>query len=182
MRRILEAITSLGQHFDEVSNGGDAYRPQNCPHCSCEGLWHHGCYHRKGVRGLSPKQSGEPVVVLRFLCNTCGRTNSRLPVCIPPRRWYDWAVQQLVLLLLLTGVSVHQCFCRCHRCVGPARSTIRRWRDWLHDRGEEFAFFLRSRRPELGAVSEPTAFWHAVISSMSLAQAMELLDRDLSVP
>jgi hypothetical protein len=29
MNWILGAITSLDQHFDEIANGGDAYRPAN---------------------------------------------------------------------------------------------------------------------------------------------------------
>ena len=103
MNRILRTITTLDQHFDEIANGGGAYRPANCPHCQAAGLWHHGCYHRKADRSEARRN---PVAILRFLCNACLRTCSRLPACIAPRRWYDWAMQQVVLLLLLAGVSV----------------------------------------------------------------------------
>jgi len=178
MNRILGTITSLDQHFDEIANGGDAYRPANCPHCQVGGLWRHGCYHRKVDRSaVDSEPRPNPVAILRFLCNACRRTCSRLPACIAPRRWYDWAMQQVVLLLMLAGVSLHQGWCQ----TGRARSTLRRWRGWLQAHSEQFTFFLRSRLPELGRLPEE-AFWCQVINRLSLAQAMVLLDRDLVVP
>jgi hypothetical protein len=86
-------------------------------------------------------------------------------------------MQQVVLLLLLAGVSLHQG----GRETGRSRSTVRRWRDWLHARSEQFTFFLRSRLPELGRLAAPD-FWHQVIASMSLADAMAWLDQDLVIP
>ena len=178
MNRILGAITTLDQHLDEVANGGDVYRPANCPHCRSGGLWHHGCYHRKADRSAAASEPRpNPVAILRFLCNACLRTCSRLPACIAPRRWYDWAMQQMVLLLILVGVSLHQ-GCRHSGC---ARSTLRRWRDWLQVRSAQFSFFLRSRLPDLGRLPEAN-FWPQVISSMSLAHVMTRLDQDLVVP
>lgn len=103
MNRILGTIITLDQHFDEVANGGGAYRPANCPYCQAAGLWHHGCYHRKACRSEAHRN---PVAILRFLCNACLRTCSRLPACIAPRRWYDWAIQQVVLLLLLADYEM----------------------------------------------------------------------------
>ncbi len=88
MNRILRTITTLDQHFDEIANGGDCYRQVNCPHCQATGLWHHGCYHRKADRSEARRN---PVAILRFFCKACLRTCSRLPACIAPRRWYDWA-------------------------------------------------------------------------------------------
>ena len=175
MNRILGTITTLGQHFDEVANGGGAYRPTNCPHCRSTGLWHHGCYHRKADRSEARRN---PVAILRFLCNACLRTCSRLPACVAPRRWYGWDIQQVVLLMVMAGVSLLQC---CQQ-TGRARSTVRRWRDWLHERADSFTFFLRSRFPELGRVSDFTAFWRQVMNELSLAQAMVWLDKELIVP
>ena len=177
MNRILGAITTLDQHFVELANGGNAYRPTNCPHCQVAGLWHHGRYHRKADRSTHASESRNPVAILRFLCHACLRTCSRLPACIAPRRWYDWAMQQVVLLLLLASGSLHQCW----RQTGRARSTLRRWRDWLQARSAKFTFFLRSRLPELGRLPEPH-FWAQVISRMSLAYVMTQLDGDLVVP
>jgi len=177
MNHILGTITTLDQHFDEIANGGGAYRPANCPHCRCAGLWHHGCYRRKADRAAFGDQSRNPVSILRFLCRSCLRTCSRLPACIAPRRWYDWAVQQVVLLLLLAGTSLRQ---GC-RQTGCARSTVRRWRDWLQARSAQFSFFLRSRLPQLGRLPEPD-FWPEVITRMTLTYVMTQLDRDLVVP
>lgn len=81
MNRILRTITTLDQHFDEIANGGDCYRPVNCPHCQATGLWHHGCYHRKADRSAARRN---PVAILRFFCKACLRTCSRLPACIAP--------------------------------------------------------------------------------------------------
>ena len=68
------------------------------------------------------------------------------------------------------------------RCSGRDRRTVRRWRDWLHECSEQFAFFLRSRWPEFGRCAEFAAFWRNVIDELSLQQAMTRLDRDLVVP
>ena len=178
MNRILANITTLDQHLDAVANDSDVYRPDACPHCLVAGLWCHGRYHRKADRGTNVGESRNPVAILRYLCRACERTCSRLPACIAPRRWYDWAMQQVALLLLLAGCSMHQCC----RCTGRARSTVRRWRDWLYERSDSFTFFLRSRLPEFGRYAELDSFWRHVIEGMTLAQAMAWLDRDLIVP
>jgi hypothetical protein len=87
-------------------------------------------------------------------------------------------VQQAVVRSLLCGVSLHGC----SRCTGLARRTVRRWRDWLHERSDTFAFFLRSRFPDWGRSADGCPFWRAVLQRMSLADAMAWLDRDLIVP
>lgn len=176
MNRIVGSIASLAQHLNAIATDPEQYRPAACPHCGCAGVWRHGCYHRKADR--SADGALNPVAVLRFLCRVCVRTCSRLPACIAPRRWYDWVVQQAVLMLLLGGMSLHGCA----HCSGLDRRTVRRWRDWLRKRGEQFAFFLRSRWPELGRVADFDAFWRNVIDELSLQQAMTWLDRDLVVP
>ena len=178
MNRILGAITTLDQHFDEIANGGEAYRPLNCPHCQAGGLWRHGFYRRKADHEAGGDVPRELVPIARFLCNPCGVTCSRLPACVAPRRWYGWEIQQMVLLMVMTGVSLLQC---CQQ-TGRARSTVRRWRDWLHERADSFAFFLRSRFPELGRVSDFTTFWRQVMNELTLAQAMAWLDQHLIVP
>jgi len=87
-------------------------------------------------------------------------------------------VQQAVLLLLLSGVSLHGSV----RASGLDRPTVRRWRDGLHERDEAFAFFLRGRWPELGRVADFNAFWRNVIDELTLQRAMSALDRELVVP
>lgn len=179
MERIVGSVTSLVQHLITVATGPEIYRPAACPHCRCSGMWRHGCYHRKADRGAgNGAESLNPVPVLRFLCRACCRTCSRLPACIAPRRWYDWLVQQAVLVLLLGGSSLRHCA----NCTGRARRTVRRWWAWLHERSDQFTFWLRSRLPELGRRADFESFWRNVIDGVSLQQGMVLLDRDLIVP
>ncbi|MGH8433780.1 MAG: hypothetical protein ACRERX_04715 [Pseudomonas sp.] len=178
MHRILASVITLEQHVETVAHNAEAYRPLACPHCQAGGLWRHGHYEREADRRPGNLTSLNPVRVLRFLCRLCERTCSRLPACIPPRRWHAWTVQQVVLLLLLGGFSLQHCA----GCAGCDRRTVGRWRDWLHERGESFAFFLRSRFPELGRISDHASFWRNVIGNLSLQQAMAWLDRDLIVP
>lgn len=178
MNRIVASIVSLAEHLIAVATDPEQYRPGACPHCRRAGVWRHGCYHRKADRGTGGGESRNPVPVLRFLCLACARTCSRLPACIAPRRWYDWAVQQAVLVLLLGGMSLHGCA----RCSGFNRRTVQRWRDWLRERGEQFTFFLRSRWPELGRAADFESLWRTVIDEMSLQRAMSWLDRELVVP
>ena len=177
MHRIVASITTLAQHLQAVQAKPDVYRPQACPQCGLDGLWGHGCYYRKGERSTGGA-TREPVPVRRYKCRGCVGTCSRLPLFICPRRWYCWAVQQVVLLLLLSAVSLNEC---CN-CSGPALRTVVRWRGWLKERGESFAFFLRSRFPELGRIPDHDTLWSHVMGSMSLARAMAWLDRELIVP
>lgn len=176
MHRIVGSIVSLAQHLIALATDPEQYRPSACPHCGYARVWQHGRYHRKADR--SRGGAHDPVAVLRFLCAACPQTCSRLPACLSPRRWYAWAVQQAVLVLLLSGASLHGCA----RASGLDRRTVRRWRDWLHERDAQFSFALRSRWPELGRVAEFNAFWRNVIDERSLQQVMSGLDRELAVP
>jgi hypothetical protein len=178
MLRIVTSITTLEHHCNAVRQTPDIYRPPVCPHCGLKVLWRHGHYHRKADRGQHDGPSMNPISVCRYCCAGCQRTCSRLPLCIAPRRWYDWAVQHSVLWLLLSGCSVHNC----SRCTCIERRTVRRWRDWLHSRSDSFAFFLRNRFADLGRSAQGSPFWRTVLDRMSLAQAMAWLDRDLVVP
>jgi len=176
MQRIVGSVASLAQHLTLIATDPEQYRPAACPHCGRAGVWRHGHYDRKADRGGGGALN--PVAMLRFFCRGCEVTCSRLPACVTPRRWYDWAVQQAVLILLLMGESLHGCA----RASGRDRRTVRRWRDWLRERDAQFAFALRSRWPELGRVADFDAFWRHVIDERSLQQVMSWLDRELVVP
>ena len=89
MVRIVSGIATLHQHRETLGRAPDAYRPAACPHGGLGGLWSHGGYQRKADR--APRSLENPVPIPRFLCRGCQRTCSRLPACIAPRRWYDWA-------------------------------------------------------------------------------------------
>jgi hypothetical protein len=87
-------------------------------------------------------------------------------------------MQQRALLALLLGETLR----RCSTTLGPARSTLRRWRHWLAMRHEVFALHLRSHFPEFGRAVDPAAFWSACCAQMPLAAVMAWLDRQLAVP
>lgn len=172
MQRIVPAILSLHHHRDLLEQEPVIYRPAACPHCGLAKPWGHGCYARKADRQPMSSDSMNPVFIPRFFCQGCRQTCSRLPECIAPRRWYDWAVQQVVLLWLLGGGSLHQAAVR----GGVDRHTARRWWGWLKERGETFGFWLRSRFPDLGRSADFAGFWQGCLASMPLSRAMAWLD------
>jgi hypothetical protein len=87
-------------------------------------------------------------------------------------------MQALVLLMLLAGNTVRHCSqCSCRAC-----STVRRWRDWLGTRGEEFTFWLRSRFPELGRHPEQASLWRDIMQNTTLMRAMAWCDCHTDVP
>jgi len=178
MSRIVVSVTTLEQHVEAVKQTPDIYRPPSCPHCGINVLWQHGHYDRKADRRQQGECSLNPVPILRYCCSECRRTCSRLPLCIAPRRWHDWSVQQGVLERLLKGISHHHCA----RCGVAERRTVSRWWHWLQERGQSFEFHLRARLPELGRAAGFSAFWRQVFDSMGLARAMALLDQELIVP
>jgi hypothetical protein len=172
MHRIVFAFASLTQHLNAVDRTPQAYRPVACGYCGCSGLWSHGRYHRKADRSATGALNSVPI--LRFRCRTCSRTCSRLPLCIAPRRWYSWALQQQVLLLLFAGCSLR----RASSIFALGRHTVQRWRQWLDERSLAFDFFLRSRFAELGRAVDRPAFWLGCLQRMPLCEAMAWLDGD----
>jgi hypothetical protein len=153
-------------------------------------FWGHGCYERKADRradgDLNPGKADRradgdlnPVAVPRFQCPSCRRTCSRLPLCICPRRWYGWALQQQVLQLLIAGASLR----RTAAIFALGYHTVRRWWRWLSTAHEDFYFHLRSRLTSLGRSVDFAAFWLACLQLMPLCEAMAWLDHDgVAVP
>jgi transposase-like protein len=174
MPRIVPAILSLQQHLDALEREPAVYRPAACPHCGLGRLWGHGCYERKADRRPSPAGALNPVAIPRFFCQGCRQTCSRLPECIAPRRWYDWVLQQAVLLLVLGGGSLHQAALR----FGLDRRTVRRWWVWLGERSDEFGLFLRARFSDLGRAVDFRRLWQGCLNLMALSRAMAWLDQD----
>jgi transposase-like protein len=172
MQRIVPAILSLQQHRDALQCEPVVYRPAACPHCGLASPWGHGCYARKADRRRASSGTMNPVAIPRFFCQGCRQTCSRLPECIAPRRWYDWAIQQVVLLWLLGGGSLHQAAAQ----VGVDRHTVRRWWRWLKQRSETFGFWLRSRFPDLGRAADFARFWQGCLAAMPLSTLMVWLD------
>ena len=178
MRRIVASIACLEQHVEAVHETPGLYRPPCCPHCGIKVVWQHGFYYRKADRRTQSKESLNPVPIRRYCCSVCRLTCSRLPLCIAPRRWYDWAVQQSVLIQLLNGFSRRECA----RGAAPSRHTVARWWHWLQERTAHFEFHLRARDPELGRVAGFAAVWAKVFESLGLARAMAILNQEMIVP
>lgn len=178
MSRIVASVTALEQHVEAVKQTPEIYRPLSCPHCGIKIVWRHGCYTRKADRRHDGDCSRNPVPILRYRCSVCRRTCSRLPLCIAPRRWHDWSVQQGVLERMLSGLSLQHCA----RSEVPDRRTIGRWWLWLQACGQTFEFHLRAHLPELGRVAGFADFWRQVLKSMGLAAAMAQLDQEMIVP
>ena len=182
MHRIVSGITTLCQHIDTLRDTPNIYHPRCCSTCGHGVLWNHGCYFRKAVRGLAFDDGSQkliPIPIPRYLCSFCQRSCSRLPSCIPPRRWYSWQLQQQVLQSLLTVYSLRGCGIR----HGLCRSTVRRWWNWLELNALRFEFFLRSRYPEWGRATDSPSFWRICLCSMPLSEIMTRLDHEgVTVP
>lgn len=178
MSRIVASVTTLEQHVEAIHRTPEIYRPLSCPHCGIKIVWPHGYYTRKADRRPLGECSLNPVRILRYCCSVCRRTCSRLPLCIAPRRWHNWSVQQGALERLLDEAPPHA-------SAGadlPDRRTVGRWWHWLADCGQTFEFHLRSRLPKLGRIAGFGNFWRQVLKSMGLATAMALLDQEMTVP
>lgn len=184
MPRIVPGIETLDQHRSTLFSDPERYRPDACTQCGLAQPWAHGCYTRKSDRPPDGDGRRNPTPIPRFRCRNpdCGRTCSRLPACIPPRRWYLWSVQQVVLILVLTGVSLRAVATHFAPRAGPARSTIRRWRDWLRPTPTSkepaacFIFRLKGRFPELARGGDGDAFWLGCLRQLGLVGAMTALD------
>ena len=124
MAIVLSGILDLEQHIAERQTNPNAYHPSQCPTCGRGGLWKHGVYYRR-----SKGEATTPIQ--RFLCSHCNSTCSCLPEYMPPRRWYRWLTQQLVLQLLLVTNDLQTAWRRLSSFQGivPSFSTVRRW--WL---------------------------------------------------
>ncbi|WP_371258991.1 DUF6431 domain-containing protein [Ectothiorhodospira sp. BSL-9] len=166
MALILPGIASLEQHLSALLTHPEGYRPKPCPHCGRAGLWCHGCYGRKADRDRGGTLN--PIPITRFRCPGCCRTCSRLPECIPPHRWYLWAVQQWALLTLLAGRS-----CRALSREGMlGRHTLGRWMHRWRERFHLHAFALCQHDPGWGRYPGMATLWPAVLACMPLSGAM----------
>lgn len=179
MPSILTGIQSLDQHNFTLLKNPSNYRPACCKGCGKSKLWLHGFYTRKAD---CEKGDGNPALIPRFLCPHCQLTCSVLPEYIPPKRWYHWATQQLVLRLLLSGSTYNDVLeALCNLSVDsrdfsePSMSTLHRWwsrfkSDYLNCR-----FSLCNDFPTLGITTNLSTFWLSCFEKMRLSSAMALL-------
>ena len=179
MSRIVPQILTLSQHLHSLKFEPDRYRPSCCPSCGLAGKIHgHGVYFRKANRQRDPDVPSL-VPIPRFLCAGCKRSCSRLPECLPPRRWYQWVIQQALLTVLILGDSLRQAA----HLVAVARQTGRRWWNWLKDRSNLFAFHFKEQFPDLGRMADLSGFWLRLFADHSLSSAMRMMElQGVSIP
>ncbi len=183
MHRVVALVASLQEHLDRWTEKPEDYRPAGCPSCGLARPWRHGHYERKADRDGG---CFNPVPVTRYVCGRkggCGKSCSRVPSCLAPRRWYLWSVQQAILVCLLSGMSLNRCADTVGCILGPSFRTIRRWWRWLEARHALFSFRLLDREPEWGRSVHWTDFWRRALAQQPLRELMAYLDgQGLIVP
>lgn len=168
MANILADIMTLAQHVFYLKIQPEDYRPQCCPSCGKSKVWAHGYYIRKTKQPTTEAETDEDIMIPRFICPSCNTTCSTLPEAIPPHRHYLWAIQQAILLQLLSGASL----CSVAEQWPPSLNTIRRWWKQLKAQFTLDADCLRSRFVELGRAVGFNAFWSSCLAKMDLSSAM----------
>jgi len=172
MSRIVPDISTLQQHQQQITIAPQRYHPDRCPHCGCGKLWGHGRYFRYPDRGLLHRGIYNPATIPRYYCTACHKTCSRLPSCIAPRRWYIWEIQQNILRLLLSGVSLNAVSNR----FMPSRKTIKRWSTWVVERSVRFRFWLATFFADLERHADCQDYWYAALHTHKLSVLMTTLD------
>lgn len=176
---IVAGILSLAQHLKTLKENPEYYRVNFCPCCGKAGLWRHGKRYRKADRESPSNSTLNPVSIVRFYCPACGRTCSALPECIPPRRWYLWAIQWVAMLLVFRGESVNKISQKIH----SSRWTVSRWIARLRNQYELHALHLKLQWPWLGYKTSLTEFWIALIEKIHFSYAMLILNQQgIAVP
>jgi transposase-like protein len=167
---IIAGISSLIQYIETLKTEYKLYRLEKCLCCGKASPRLHGCYPRKADRSRKPGESLNPILIQRYLCSGCRRTCSVLPECIPPKRWYLWDVQQVALLLLLSGKSLNAAA----EEIMPSRHTIKRWLTGLKEQLLLHKDVLCNHFIELGRTSNFIDFWKTFLKNNLLSTAMRL--------
>ena len=170
MQIIIPGITSLTQYLNTLIGAMGVFRPERCVHCTLLAPRRHGHYDRKPDRENSDSNSLNPIPIFRFYCAGCKHTFSILPECIPPHRWYLWSVQQMLLMNVLLGNTLHAIAAQ----MRPSRSTCRRWWNQLKDRFLQQRDALCAQCVDLGRSIDFHDFWNTCFTQMSLDHAMLL--------
>lgn len=172
MAYILTDILTLIQYQNDIEgNIKEKYRPERCEYCGIRTVWCHGDYPRKaaGCRNQSDAALN-PIKIQRYYCASCRRTMSVLPECLPAHRWYLWSVQQVTLLLVLSGASIY----KIAKTSAPSRHTISRWMRRFKEQFLAHRDVLVSVKSSLSQYVTFTSFWSTCLSFMRLSEAMRL--------
>lgn len=164
-------MLSLVQYKNEVEWSSEHnQRLERCASCGRLNPWLHGQYSRKADRINTSADSLNPILIQRYYCVGCGKTTSVLPECIPPRRWYLWEIQQVVLVLFLSGKSR----CSIAKQTIPSRHTIARWARRFVEQYRLYKDVLCTQIIDLGRLTGITDFWSACFEQMTLGSAMRI--------
>ena len=169
MMYILPDILSLIQYKNEVENNPDRVRLSQCVCCGRLNPWLHGTYPRESDRVNPSSTSQNPILIQRYYCPACQKTSSVLPECIPPRRWYLWDMQQLVIFLCAAKMSS-----AVSTTIRPSRQTISRWFKQFNAQFHLHKDALCGRFAELGRTIGLSDFWQVCLKTLNLGAAMRL--------
>lgn len=173
MRHIVPNIFSLMQHKLLFSLNPNYFKPPVCLACGSNKIGYHGCYWRKADRLRTGDGNLNPIPIPRFFCRHCRKTTSALPLCICPRRWYIWCLQQLVLLGFCYGNSIRKLSIQ----FKFSRKTISCWLNTWQLNFDIYDFHLKKHFPFLGYCSENfKTFWYKLLQHCSLAESMYILN------
>lgn len=170
MVHIFAGITSLVHYINLQKNNSDQIRLDHCLCCGKSNPWRHGGYFREADRINPSSESLNSVFIQRYYCPSCQKTCSVLPECISPRRWYLWELQQVILLLCLSGVSAYAVA----KDQLPSYKTIKRWLDRFSEQFRLHKDALCTHFAVLGRASNMTEFWQMALQTISLGKAMRL--------
>jgi len=167
---ILADVVLLIQYLNLLKDPSELCHLEKCPCCGKSGPWHHGGYTRQADRINPSSDSLNPVFIQRYYCPACKKTCSVLPECISPQRWYLWEIQQMALMLCLTGSSI----CTVSKKILPSRQTISRWIKHFKEQFRAHKDVLTNHVIALGHTDNMADFWPAVFEIMCLGKAMRL--------
>ena len=171
MTQIIKEYFSINDYINDVKNNPSILMPGFCDVCGRQKFSLNGSYERKSQgRGKETQVGNGTLFIKRFKCsnNKCNTHYSILPSLIPPLRWYLCCMQQYIILLFFSGVSIKQIVAKSR----ASKSTIKRWLSWSKNKWSVFCNELMTEHPWLSGVSEAKLFYCSIFEKWDLSQVM----------
>ena len=170
MTQIICDYSSIDHYMDDAKNNPTKLYPESCINCGSTDFVLNGFYPRKSEnRGKDIQIKNGTLEIRRCKCKgVCAGSYSILPSIIPPLRWYLWCMQQLVLMLCIAGVSIHQIA----KQATVARSTVRRWISWGKCKWAMFCNELMLDLPYLSGITSCSQFYKRIFEKWKLSDVM----------
>ena len=179
---IVKQYPSINDYISDAKNNPEVLQPERCDICGCQTFYLNGFYDRKSEsRGKEVKVKNGELKIRRLKCkgDTCGVSYSILPSLILPLRWYLWCMQQFIISLFISGVSIANIVA----CCPMSRSTITRWIRWAKDKWQLFCAELMPRHTWMSKLSHFTGFYSSLFKRWKLSQVMAQLHQlGLTIP